>query len=178
MWREEVRSIILLLEWHKMKLTRNQKIGFGLAGVALATIGGIALQNHFRAVAIVKDLNDYIAKDINPEGTSADLRTHPAFDPNYWKTISAKKLPTVYLKTAEARAYAKEFYDDIGYTYDNETDIVTAIQKLRNWVQLSQISYYFADQYKQNLGDFLVAHVDKGTNLSDIARAVSKMPVA
>lgn len=158
-------------------MTRNAKIGWSLAGGALAVLGGIALYNHFTAVAIVRDLNEVIAKNENPEGTASDIKGDKGFDPNYWKSINGNKVKTIYLKVAEARAYAKAIYDDIGVLTDDEMDIVTLIQRLRNKVQLSQVSFYFADQYKQNLGDFIVSLVDKGTNLEDIQRAIMKMPL-
>ena len=120
-----------------------------IGGVATLGFMGIGLAVNAQHKNNIKK---YIQGEID-SGTNASLQQSQALNPNYWKT-SSDELLTV----DQANTIAKQIYDDCNYLGSNFTDIAAAITGLANKAQVSQVAFYFNENYSQDLFTFLSKH--------------------
>ena len=123
---------------------------------SVATLGVIAvglIVNHIHKANVQKAILDIINN-----GGDASIDTSAAFDNNYWKT-STDPLLTV----EQANNYAVQINGDYGYWGSNDSDIISVIKSLQNKAQVSQVSFYFNENYGQDLLTFLKDSLDRST---------------
>lgn len=121
---------------------------------------------------LIAQINKIIDSGTQATGTPKDIAADDAFNPNFFKTIANAKI----YNTASADAIAKRIYGDIGYVYDDETDIVSTIKSIPTKAKLSFVASRFLILYGESLGGFVTNHVDKGDNLTQIYNIVKTMP--
>ena len=113
---------------------------------------GIVTRN--KRKKMIDQINDKLDKGTGSSGTYTDLGKSKAFNPNYWKEVRDGGKTTKYLKSDFAKKYAKQIYDALD-GWDNEDAVFSVIKGARNWVQVSQIAYYFNKTYSQTLYSYL-----------------------
>ena len=127
-----------------MKITKNKIIWTLIIAIALFLI--------YRAVR-KSILENRIKKAIDNKegdyGTSKDLASDKALDPNLYK----KSNPS--LSDAEANSLAKQVYDAHGFFNDDEDSVYAAFQKCPAKVDVSKMSAFFLTKYSQDIYSYI-----------------------
>ena len=158
-----------------MKITKQNIFLYGGSALIISVALYIAI-NSIRKKKLIKQLNEILDKGTQATGTSADIATDDAFDPNFYKNYQKKNNKMTLVSSEVANKMAKTIYDSIGNFYDDEPAIVSQIKTIGTKTKLSWVSDKFTTKYGKNLGSFIVEHVDRGDNLQQIQNIIKTMP--
>lgn len=93
-------------------------------------------------------------------GTTADMAYFGAFDPNYWIDKPGQ------MSESDATRLASQIHDAWGFWDDDEDAVYGALNAAKNWVQISQVTY----AYNQEYGKDLFAKLDDSLNGSEMMK--------
>ena len=131
------------------------KIILGSLLVGVTGLFSFLIYRSVRNKRILNDIFDKLADVSSAEGQQATLSDEDklkgsyALDPNFWKQGRAGAKPNVdkLMPSAQARKYAKEFYDNMGSGdwFSDENQIMATLKKHKTQGQVSQTAYAYAN---------------------------------
>lgn len=135
---------------------------------------GVAVGGYF---LIVKPLLETLGLKKSTEDKNQDAENEASakvlgWSPLFYHDVSKKGISAVYKKASAARAIAKEIYDAWGIFNDDEEQVNDAFNKLRNWVQLSQVAEAYSNLAQADLYSDLKARLSR-SEFNVIARKVA-----
>lgn len=120
-----------------------------------------------------KKNNEMVNSTVDRESAKGN---NSAWSPNFYKSAP---YGTSFPVDAEIGSIAKQFWDSVGYLYDNPAQGMGAIRRCKSKAVLSKVAYFFNGLYNLDLLSWLQKKYDTSTQkeiLADMLRYADNLP--